>query len=259
MTLQVGGGLGEPRIEVVHSSVLYVVQQDEKAHSNLSGQLFGWRATASGQLKHAIRAIKPVSFTIQSGERVGIIGRNGAGKSTLLKMLAGVVRPWEGLVSVKGLVQGLFDIGIGWEVEATGRENIFFRSLIQGLSPEQAREREEEIIAFSGLGAFVDRPVKTYSSGMTVRLVFAIATYLEGNILLIDEIFGAGDNDFQERAVARMHDILSRARIVVFTSHNLSLVSEICQRGLWLDGGELMFDGPIDEAIARYLEAYRRN
>jgi len=125
--------------------------------------------------------------------------------------------------------------------------------LIQGLTPKQAKERESEIIAFSGLGSFIDHPVKTYSAGMTVRLVYSIATFLDGNILLIDEIFGAGDNEFQIKAIDRMRLLINEAKIVVFTSHNLSLLSEMCTRGIFLHSGQILYDGQIDDAISAYL------
>lgn len=219
-----------------------------------TAQILGIPATLRRGPVVKVRALQHIDLSLRAGERVGVIGRNGAGKSTLLKAIGGVVRPAEGLVEIVGQVQALFDLGVGLEMDASGRENILFRGLLQGLSPKEVSEREAEIVEFADLGPFIDMPVSSYSSGMVVRLAFSVATFLEGDILLVDEIFAAGDHAFQQRAQRRMEMMISAAGLFVFTSHNLSLVSELCSRGIFLDKGRIVFDGPVDDAITAYLE-----
>lgn len=203
--------------------------------------------------KEYVRALNGVSFSIQSGERVGVIGRNGSGKSTLLRTLAGVYPNSGGSVIVRGRIQGMFDIGLGFEQEATGRENILYRGLVMGLRPNDIAKRTDEIIEFADLGAFVDMPVRAYSTGMMVRLAFAISTFLDGDVLLIDEILSAGDAAFQERARARMDEIMSAAGVVVIVSHDLDAIRSICNRCIWLSNGLIMADGPVEEVCETYL------
>lgn len=202
-----------------------------------------------------VRALNNINLKIENGERVGIIGRNGSGKSTILRTMAGVYPPSRGGVITNGTIQALFDIGLGFEPESTGRENIMYRGLVMGVTPDEIRAREDEIVEFADIGKFIDLPMRTYSAGMFVRLAFAISTYLEGSILLIDEIFGAGDANFAHKAVERIRGLVDSASIVVFVSHDLGTVRQICNRVIWLEHGEIMLDGNPDEVAEAYLKA----
>lgn len=202
-----------------------------------------------------IHALKDITLDIQSGERVALIGHNGAGKSTFLKMVAGVYPPSSGVRDVSGTVRPLFDLSLGFEPDATGRENILYRGLLLGLSPSFMRKAEAEIVAFADLGEFIDYPVKTYSAGMQVRLAFAISTTVGGNILLIDEVIGAGDAAFMQRAKSRITELIEMSEILVLASHDMGALSELCDRGILLNHGEVRFDGPIQDAIAAYRAA----
>lgn len=202
-----------------------------------------------------VAALKNISLTINKGERVGIIGSNGSGKSTLLRTIAGIYPPIKGKVKVEGNLQSLFDIGLGFEPESTGRENIMYRGLVMGVTPKVIKERTDEIIEFADIGKFIDLPVRIYSAGMFVRLAFAISTYLEGDVLLIDEVFGAGDANFAHKAINRIKSLVNNAGIVVFVSHDLGTVQEICNRVIWLDHGEIKKDGDPKETVAAYLSS----
>jgi len=206
------------------------------------------------RLPAEVVALNGVSLTIFEGERVGIVGKNGAGKSTLLRVLSGVYPPTQGTVQASGSVQGIYDIGTGFEMHQSGRQNILYRGLIMGHTPDQIRAREEEIIKFTGLGDRINTPLASYSTGMIVRLAFAISTILTGDILVVDEIFSAGDINFQNKAARRMEKIMEDAKILVFCSHNLAQVSELCTRGIWIDGGQIAYDGAIDDTIDAYVE-----
>jgi len=200
-----------------------------------------------------VRAIRGISLKVGAGERLGIIGRNGSGKSTLLRAMAGIYEPTSGVVEMHGRVQGMFDIGLGFESEATGRENILYRGLVMGLSPAQVRAREQEIIEFAAIGDFIDLPVRTYSSGMSVRLAFAISTYLEGDILLLDEMLGAGDASFQVKAAERMRSLVETAKVLVLVSHDMSTILNVCTRVIWLSKGRIVAEGKPDEVVEKYL------
>lgn len=199
-----------------------------------------------------VRALDDLSFEVNEGERLGIIGLNGAGKSTLLRTIAGVYPINKGTREVDGTISSLFDIALGFEQDASGRSNIFFRSYLQGESPKEVRERIKDIEDFTELGEFLDLPIRCYSTGMVMRLAFAIATSRHPEILLVDEVFATGDLLFRQKAEARMRDLMTRARIVVLVGHNLDFLSEFCTRILWLDKGRLYAEGPTAEIIGRY-------
>jgi lipopolysaccharide transport system ATP-binding protein len=201
-----------------------------------------------------VHALKNISLKIQQGERIGLIGHNGAGKSTFLKTIAGLYPISSGKITVEGQVRSLFDLSLGFEPEATGRENILYRGLLLGLSPEFIREREQEIIEFAGLGEFIDYPIKIYSAGMQVRLAFAISTAVGGDILLLDEVIGAGDANFMVKAKQRILSLIERAKILLLASHDFSSLAALCDRGFVLHHGELAFDGPISQAILHYKQ-----
>ena len=204
-----------------------------------------------------IHALRDLSLALQPGERVGIIGHNGAGKSTLLKLLAGIYEPTCGKRLVEGRISSLFDLMLGFEPEATGWENIRYRGYLQGETPHSIGEKMEAIGAFTELGKFLDTPVRYYSAGMLVRLAFAIATAIEPEILLIDEVLGAGDMAFQDKARKRMREMMERAKLIVCVSHDLGSLPRFCTRGLWMDKGRLRMSGPVRDVIEAYTESVR--
>jgi lipopolysaccharide transport system ATP-binding protein len=198
-------------------------------------------------------ALKNVSFEISQGDRVGIIGRNGAGKSTLLKILSRITEPTDGTINIRGRVASLLEVGAGFHQELTGRENVFLNGAILGLKKREIARKFDEIVDFSEIGQFIDTPVKRYSSGMYVRLAFAVAAHLESEILLADEVLAVGDAEFQKKCLGKMEDVsLQQGRTVLFVSHNMGSVSALCNRGMYLKEGQLDTILPIDEAIAAY-------
>src|SRR6476646_3523107 len=201
---------------------------------------------------HDFEAVKHVSFEVPRGATVGIIGRNGSGKSTMLKIIAGVYTASAGEVSVGGSVAPLIELGAGFHHELTGRENILINGLLLGLSKQQIKQREESIIEFSEIGEFIDAPVKQYSSGMYMRLAFAVATEVDPDILLIDEILGVGDAGFQEKCFDRLQQFRGRGKTILFVSHNMASVRRFCDRVLLMVKGELLADGPTDLVISQY-------
>jgi ABC-type polysaccharide/polyol phosphate transport system ATPase subunit len=199
-----------------------------------------------------VKALERVNLKVEHGERVGIIGHNGAGKSTLLKLLAGIYPPTSGRRRVLGRVSSLFDISLGFEPEANGWDNIRFRSYLQGETPRSVRPRLQSIAEFSELGEFLDMPVRYYSSGMLVRLAFSVATAIEPEILIVDEVLSAGDHSFQAKAEQRMQALISHAQAVVVVSHDLTSLMTMCSRIVWLDHGRVQMSGPADEVIPLY-------
>ena len=197
-------------------------------------------------------ALKDVNFEIKQGEIVGIVGRNGAGKSTLLKILARVTEPTEGEVRMRGRVGALLEVGTGFHAELTGRENIFMSGAALGMRRAEIARKFDEIVDFAGVEQFIDTPIKRYSSGMTVRLGFAVAAHLEPEILLVDEVLAVGDAEFQKKCLGKINDAVGSGRTTIFVSHNLPMVSQLCQRGVLLVDGRLQMDGPIDEVLKVY-------
>lgn len=196
-----------------------------------------------------IYALKNLSFKISSGEKVALLGHNGAGKSTLLKAIAGLYPISNGIIETTGEIRSLFDISLGFEPEATGRDNILYRGLLLGQSPKQMISLEPEIVKFTDIGEFIDYPVKTYSAGMQVRLAFAISTSIPGDILLLDEVIGAGDAAFMGKAQERIAELIDKANIMMLASHDFTSIKKLCNRALVLHHGELKFDGNVDEGI----------
>jgi len=203
---------------------------------------------------HDIHALKNICLEIGPGERVGLLGHNGAGKSTFLKMVAGLYPISSGSRYVQGTVRSLFDLSLGFEPDATGRENILYRGLLLGLTPKFMRSMEEPIVAFADIGEFIDYPIKTYSAGMQVRLAFAISTMVGGDILLLDEVIGAGDANFMQRAKARITKLIEDSEILILASHDFGALRDICERVLVLHHGEVKFDGTVNPAISEYKE-----
>ena len=197
-----------------------------------------------------VAALNELSFEIRSGERVALVGHNGAGKTTLLRTLAGVYEPVGGRLEVVGQIGSLIDPSAGMDVDATGRENIVLRGLFRGLDQQQSEAMAEEAGAFSGLGEFLDVPMRTYSAGMQVRLSFAIATLMQPDVLLMDEWFSAGDADFMARAQQRLEALVQKAEILVLASHNMAAVRAWCTRAIRLEGGRIVADGPVEQVLA---------
>jgi lipopolysaccharide transport system ATP-binding protein len=200
-------------------------------------------------------ALKDVSFDIKRGEVVGIIGRNGAGKSTLLKILSRITEPTKGRIEIDGRVASLLEVGTGFHPELTGRENIFLNGAILGMHQSEIRRKFDEIVSFAEVEKFLDTPVKRYSSGMYVRLAFAVAAHLEPEILIVDEVLAVGDSEFQKKCLGKMKDVAHGGRTVLFVSHNMSAVRNLCERGLMMVNGQNHFDGSAEQAIAEYASA----
>jgi lipopolysaccharide transport system ATP-binding protein len=202
-----------------------------------------------------IWALKDVSFEVKPGEVIGIIGRNGAGKSTLLKVLSRITEPTVGSIELRGRVGSLLEVGTGFHPELTGRDNIFLNGAILGMSRKTIEKQFDEIVAFAEVDAFVDTPVKRYSSGMYLRLAFAVAAHLEPEILVVDEVLAVGDAAFQSKCLGKMQDVASDGRTVLFVSHNMAAVQRLCSKAMVLRDGRLDFEGETDRAIAHYLSA----
>ena len=202
-------------------------------------------------------ALKDVSFEIKQGDRVGIIGRNGAGKSTLLKILSRITEPTEGRIRIKGRVASLLEVGTGFHPELTGRENIFLNGAILGMSRVDIVRKFDEIVAFAEVERFLDTPVKRYSSGMYVRLAFAVAAHLEPEILIVDEVLAVGDAQFQKKCLGKMEDVAEKeGRTVIFVSHNMSALSSLCNSAIMLERGQTKYQGDVFLAIEKYLVSY---
>jgi ABC-type polysaccharide/polyol phosphate transport system ATPase subunit len=202
-----------------------------------------------------VPALKHLNLEVREGERLGVIGHNGAGKSTLLKVLAGIYPPTEGRVQVEGHISSLFEIALGFEPDATGWENIYYRGYLQGETPQSIKAKVQPIADFSELGHFLDMPVRYYSSGMKVRLAFSIATAIEPEVLLVDEVLSVGDKAFQEKAGKRMRDMMAKAQLIVLVSHDLESVIKLCHRAIWMDHGSIRMDGAPREVAEAYVRS----
>ena len=201
-------------------------------------------------------ALKDINFEVERGEVIGIIGKNGAGKSTLLKILSKVAAPTTGSIKSRGRIASLLEVGTGFHPELTGRENIFLNGAILGMTKKEIAAKLDEIIDFSGCERYIDTPVKRYSSGMTVRLAFAVAAFLEPEILIIDEVLAVGDAEFQKKALGKMQDISRQGgRTVLFVSHNMAAVKSLCTRGIVLEHGKVVFEGGVEKALAFYQKS----
>ena len=205
--------------------------------------------------RESVWALQNVSFRVGGGEVVGIIGRNGAGKSTLLKILARITEPTTGVARIRGRIGSLLEVGTGFHQELTGRENIYLNGAILGMRRREIDSRFDEIVEFAGVEKFVDTPVKHYSSGMYLRLAFAVAAHLDPEILLVDEVLAVGDAAFQRKCLEKMEDVGQRGRTVLFVSHNMSAIARLCPRTILLDSGGVAMDGPSHQVVARYLSS----
>jgi ABC-type polysaccharide/polyol phosphate transport system ATPase subunit len=242
------------RIELDQVSLTFRVRRDRR--SSLKDFLI---ARLCGRARPApvteVRALRGVSLEARQGDRIGVIGPNGAGKSTLLKLLAGIYPPTEGSRVVEGQISSLFDVFLGFELDANGWDNIAFRCYLQGETPRGVRRKRQAIAEFSELGDFLDMPVRYYSAGMLVRLAFSIATAIEPEVLLVDEVLSVGDLAFQHKAHERMQEMVSRAHLLVMVSHDLASLARSCNRVVWLDHGSVVRAGPVEEVIAAYVQS----
>ena len=198
-------------------------------------------------------ALDDVSFQVQPGEVLGLIGRNGAGKSTLLKVLSRITEPTRGRIELRGRAASLLEVGTGFHPELTGRENVYLNGTILGMRKKEVDRKFDEIVAFAEVEKFIDTPVKRYSSGMYVRLAFAVAAHLEPEILVVDEVLAVGDAEFQKKCLGKMGDVAREGRTVLFVSHNMAAMRALCTRALYLQKGKVSYDGPVEAAITRYL------
>ena len=233
----------------VHGVELSYPIYSMRAHSlrnTIANLAVGGKLLKDGQDVIHVSALRNINFTLQEGDRLGIIGHNGAGKTTLLKVLAGVYEPDRGAVNVKGNISSMIDISLGLDSALTGRENLLAMGRMRGFTTRRILEKMDDILEFSELGAFIDLPVKTYSAGMQARLVFAVGTSLDPDVVLLDEWLGAGDASFQHKAKARMNGILEQSRCLILATHSNSLIRAVCNKLLVLDGGNQAYFGPLD-------------
>ncbi len=227
----------------------------ETVARTISSPLTLFRRRRSPRVPETFRAVNDVSFEVEEGEVVGIIGRNGAGKSTLLKILSRIVYPTSGHAILRGRVGSLLEVGTGFHPELTGRENVFFNGALLGMRKREIQARYDEIVDFAGVERFLDTPIKRYSSGMTVRLAFAVAAHLEPEILIIDEVLAVGDARFQRKCLDKMQQVGKSGRTVLFVSHNMPAVTRLCPRTIAMDAGAIVNDGPTSAVVTAYLRS----
>lgn len=249
-------GLGKCYVLTHHSKQRYRSLRDELA----GGVRRIWRGLkgadgSSASTREEFWALRDVDLTLKEGDRLGIVGRNGAGKSTLLKILSRITEPTTGRVTLRGRAASLLEVGTGFHPELTGRENVYLNGAILGMSRVEIRRKFDEIVAFAEVEKFLDTPVKRYSSGMYVRLAFAVAAHLEPEILIVDEVLAVGDMQFQRKCLGRMEEAAKSGRTVLFVSHNMGAVTALCDRCIVLDQGRITFDGAPAEGVLRYLSA----
>jgi len=204
--------------------------------------------------KKKFTVLKDISFEVSVGETIGVIGKNGAGKSTILGLLAGVLKPSSGQVTVVGRIAPLLELGAGFHPELSGRENILLNGILLGMLKREVEEKRDAIIEFSELEEFIDQPIRTYSSGMLARLGFSVAVHCDPDILLVDEVLAVGDQDFQEKCIEKMRIFKQEQKTIVFVSHNRDEILKVCDRVIWIDQGIVYREGPVDQVINEYIE-----
>ncbi len=200
-------------------------------------------------------ALQNINFEVQQGDLVGLIGKNGSGKSTLLKLLSKITAPTTGVIKLKGRVASMLEVGTGFHPELTGRENVYLNGTIMGMTKKEVDRKFDQIVAFAGVARYIETPIKRYSSGMSVRLAFSVAAHLDPEILLVDEVLAVGDAEFQQKCLGKMSDVSKEGRTIIFVSHNLGSIRRLCNRGLVLNNGQLVFDGEVNLAVDKYLES----
>ena len=251
----------EYRLGVIGHGTLYKDLQSwwarARGKKDPNSILFSDDPSLYGETKDHILALNDINFTLKRGERLGIIGKNGAGKTTLLKILSRIASPTKGTTKIKGRVASLIAVGTGFHQELTGRENIYLNGSILGLRKLEIDERFDEIVDFSGVEQFIDTPVKRYSSGMYVRLGFAVSVHLDPDVLIVDEVLSVGDAEFREKAISKMKGVEGDLeRTILFVSHNMNTIKDLCERTILLEKGKLILDGPTDNVIEEYIGDY---
>lgn len=241
----------EESIIVEHVYKTFEIYMD-KANS-LKEKLLFWQRNR----KEKREVLKDINLTINKGEAVALIGTNGSGKSTLLKLMTKIIYPNKGKITTNGKLTSLLELGAGFHPDFSGRENIYFNASIFGLSKKEIDDRLEKIIEFSELGSYIDNPVRTYSSGMYMRLAFSVAINVDAEILLVDEILSVGDQHFQEKCLKKMKELKKEGKTMVFVTHSLGSARELCDRAVWINKGKINLDGPVNEVIDKYIEATR--
>jgi ABC-type polysaccharide/polyol phosphate transport system ATPase subunit len=241
------------RIELTDASVTFTVRPHKKV--TLKEYLVRGLFRGSVNPAVAVHALAGINLSVRDGERVGVIGHNGAGKSTLLRLLAGIYPPTGGSREVDGKICSLFDISLGFEPEASGWENITYRAYLQGETPTSLKGKIDGIATFTELGDFLDLPVRHYSAGMLMRLAFSIATAIEPEVLLVDEVLAVGDLSFQHKAQARMKEMMASAAVMVIVAHDLTTIRDLCTTVVWMEHGQVRMQGKPDEVIAAYVES----
>jgi lipopolysaccharide transport system ATP-binding protein len=242
----------KPILEIQKISKKYRIQ-------HLAGGYLSFRERMLGLLHFEKREVEDfwpltdISFDVQPGESIGIIGRNGAGKSTLLKILSKIIPPTKGRIICRGRIASLLEVGTGFHPELTGRENVFFNGSLLGMKQREIESRFDEIVDFSGTEKFLDTPLKHYSSGMQLRLAFSVAAFLDPEILIIDEVLAVGDAEFQRKCLGKMENVTQSGRTILFVSHNMGMVKQLCKKSIWIDKGRMMAMGETDEITNRYL------
>lgn len=249
-------------IEVQHLSKRFIISHEKAESYTALRDVIAQKAKATLQArksedmpsKEEFWALNDISFSIEQGQRVGIMGRNGAGKSTLLKVLSRISEPTKGSIKVKGHIASLLEVGTGFHPELTGRENIFLNGAILGMSRKEIRTKFDEIVEFAEIEKFLDTPVKRYSSGMYVRLAFSVAAHLESEILVVDEVLAVGDAQFQKKCMGKMHEVSDKeGRTVLFVSHNMAAIKTLCTSGIILHKGKMLFQGTVESCLEKYL------
>ena len=245
-------------IEVAELGKRYSLGEDFGRYLTIREGLTSWLRRGSRNGSAELWALRDIEFTLEEGEVLGVIGRNGAGKTTLLKILSRITEPTTGVARTRGRVGTLLDVGTGFHPELTGRENIYLNGAILGMSTAEIRRRFDEIVEFADVERFLDTPLKRYSSGMQVRLAFAVAAHLEPEIIVVDEVLAVGDIAFQQKCLGKMSDVARAGRTVLFVSHSMGAIESLCGRVLWLEQGRLVGDGPPREVISQYLGSAAR-
>ena len=242
-----------------YTSLRDVIAGSARKFVRTAGDMVRGKPLYSGDEFEDFWALRDINFEIKQGDVLGIIGRNGAGKSTLLKVLSRISEPTTGTVTLRGRVASLLEVGTGFHPELTGRENIFLNGAILGMSRREIKAKFDEIVEFAEVERFLDTPVKRYSSGMHVRLAFAVAAHLEPEILIVDEVLAVGDVEFQKKCLGKMEDVAGTGRTVLFVSHNMAAVSSLTRSGLVLDGGRVIYSGPTTDAMKAYAQMSARD
>lgn len=252
----------EPIIEVRNLSKRYIIDHEQKAqYGSLRDNIAGFikkpfekkgQKLSSEEKHEEFWALKDVSFTVNKGEIFGVIGRNGSGKSTLLKTLSRIINPSDGSAIIRGKTASLLEVGTGFHPELTGRENVFFNGSMLGMSRDEIGKKFDEIVKFAEIEKFLDTPVKFYSSGMYVRLAFSVAAHLEPDVLILDEVLAVGDERFQQKSMKKILDTMNSGTTVLFVSHSMTSIQQLCSRGILLDGGKVDYMGNVDELTKRY-------